>query len=104
MSVFGLLAYTSYSSRGWSVQLLRRPGYRREQEYVTYFAALYDVLDRDCFLLFSSCAEVQELLPGIISQLGPDSISSLRSILSQLKGAAPAGGDEDIPDLVDNVE
>jgi len=62
-------------------------------------------------LYFGSClffAELQELLPGIISQLGTDNVQSLRALLSQLQSTAgaPAAGadDDDIPDLVDNVK
>ena len=67
---------------------------------------------------------LQELLPGIINQLGPDNLANLKSIAeSYSQGAGPAaggaGGDEDgedgppeladgedggPPDLVDNFE
>merc|ERR1719183_725428 len=55
---------------------------------------------------------LQELLPGIISQLGPDNLASLKAIAEQFaaKGAAGAAGaaeeedDDDVPDLVESFE
>ena len=57
--------------------------------------------------------KLQDLLPGIISQLGPDNLEDLKSIYANLAGSMPgaagaaAGGDDDdddVPDLVDNFE
>eukprot|EP00753_Platysulcus_tardus_P015621 PLAT5140.1.p2 GENE.PLAT5140.1~~PLAT5140.1.p2 ORF type:complete len:170 (-),score=75.56 PLAT5140.1:205-714(-) len=61
--------------------------------------------------------KLQELLPDIISQLGPDNLASLRSIASSITGDAATGegaaagdaaeggdSDDDIPDLVDSVD
>ena len=51
--------------------------------------------------------ELQDLLPGIINQLGPDNLQNLKKLAEtyQSGAAAPpaAGGDddEDVPDLVD---
>ena len=54
---------------------------------------------------------LQELLPGIINQLGPDNLQNLKKIAEAYSGgdAAAAGGDDDddddeIPDLVENFE
>ena len=54
---------------------------------------------------------LQELLPGIINQLGPDNLQNLKKIAEAYSGgdAAAAGGDDDddddeIPDLVGNFE
>eukprot|EP00699_Malawimonas_sp_californiana_P001372 EC715432.1.p2 GENE.EC715432.1~~EC715432.1.p2 ORF type:complete len:144 (+),score=55.38 EC715432.1:29-433(+) len=48
---------------------------------------------------------LQELLPGIMSQLGPESINSLKSILASLKpGSLGPEADEGIPDLVENAD
>lgn len=61
--------------------------------------------------------ELTELVPGILNQLGPDSLASLRKLaesyqsMQKKEGAAAAGGkkdgdadddddDDDIPDLV----
>ena len=51
---------------------------------------------------------LQELLPNIINQLGPDNLEDLKKIYaSYAEGAKQAGAtgeDDDIPDLVDNFE
>lgn len=49
-------------------------------------------------------AELQELLPGIINQLGPDNLANLKKIAEQYSKKEEAGGDEDVPELVDNFE
>jgi nascent polypeptide-associated complex subunit beta len=61
-----------------------------------------------------STKSLQELLPGIINQLGPDNLANLKQIAESYtaaqkaaKAAAPAGeddDDDDVPDLVDNFE
>jgi len=51
--------------------------------------------------------KLQDLLPGIINQLGPDNLQNLRKIaenLSKGTAAATAPDDDDVPDLVDNFE
>lgn len=61
--------------------------------------------------------ELTELVPGILNQLGPDSLASLRKLAEsyqaiqqgqQRSAAAAAGGDaddsDDVPDLVENFE
>lgn len=52
--------------------------------------------------------ELEELLPGIITQLGPDNLKDLKKIYQQFASSnlgkqAKAGGDDedDVPDLVD---
>ena len=55
-------------------------------------------------------ADLQDLLPGIINQLGPDNLEDLKKIYasySQDGDAAPTGGDDsddDVPELVGNFE
>jgi hypothetical protein len=56
----------------------------------------------------SCAAELQDLLPGIINQLGPDNLANLKKLASQYQGAAAAGDaqdeeedDDDVPDLVE---
>merc|ERR1711904_380559 len=48
--------------------------------------------------------QLQELLPGILSQLGPDNLMNLKRIAEQM-GAKPGGSkdddDDDVPDLID---
>ena len=63
--------------------------------------------------------ELTELVPGILNQLGPDSLASLRKLAEsyqslqkggegedgkKIEGAGGDDDDEDIPDLVENFE
>jgi nascent polypeptide-associated complex subunit beta len=51
--------------------------------------------------------KLQELLPGIINQLGPDNLEDLKKIYaSYASNDAPKGDDDDddVPDLVENFE
>lgn len=54
--------------------------------------------------------ELTELVPGILNQLGPDSLSSLRRLAEsyqnqQMGGAGIQGeGDDDVPDLVESFD
>lgn len=58
--------------------------------------------------------ELTELVPGILNQLGPDSLASLRKLAEsyqaiqqgQQRGAAPEedDDDDDVPDLVENFD
>merc|ERR550537_534016 len=51
---------------------------------------------------------LEELLPGIISQLGPDNLNKLKAIAESFAAAGAAdagakeGGDDDIPDIGEN--
>jgi len=49
---------------------------------------------------------LQDLLPGIINQLGPDNLDQVKEIYSQLaaKEAGKQDNDDDVPDLVANFE
>jgi nascent polypeptide-associated complex subunit beta len=59
--------------------------------------------------------ELTELVPGILNQLGPDSLASLRKLAESYQAIQqgqqrPTGGtveeedDEDVPDLVENFD
>ena len=57
--------------------------------------------------------ELTELVPGILTQLGPDSLASLRKLAEsyqaiqqsqQRPGGAAEEDDDDVPDLVENFE
>mmetsp|Transcript_24343 Transcript_24343/g.43266 ORF Transcript_24343/g.43266 Transcript_24343/m.43266 type:complete len:163 (-) Transcript_24343:233-721(-) len=65
----------------------------------------------------SQTKKIQELLPNILNQMGPDSLNHLRKMMQQYTalgggipgfgagaGAADAGEDDDVPDLVENFE
>lgn len=52
-------------------------------------------------------------MPGILNQLGPDSLASLRKLAETYQSVGGAGGavaaaeeddDDDVPDLVENFE
>lgn len=49
---------------------------------------------------------ISEMLPGILTQLGPQDITQLKKIASELanKSGAAAKQDDDVPDLVENFE
>ena len=57
--------------------------------------------------------KMEDLLPGILNQLGPESMDRLREFATSQYGGAGAGGsadeeeepdDDDVPDLVENFE
>jgi len=53
--------------------------------------------------------KLQDLLPGIINQLGPDNLANLKRIAETYKkeegaDAEAAAADDDVPELVDNFE
>ncbi|KAI9294961.1 hypothetical protein K502DRAFT_324572 [Neoconidiobolus thromboides FSU 785] len=55
----------------------------------------------------STDKEITELVPGILNQLGPESLASLRKLAETYQHLNPnAGkdGEDDIPDLVENFE
>merc|ERR1712186_201783 len=50
---------------------------------------------------------LEELLPGIINQLGPDNLMNLKRIAeahAATEGVAAASADDDIPDICENFE
>lgn len=56
--------------------------------------------------------ELTELVPGILNQLGPDSLASLRKLAesyqaiqqNQKRPSAGDDDDDDVPDLVENFD
>uniref|UniRef100_A0A7S2XXE3 Nascent polypeptide-associated complex subunit beta n=1 Tax=Fibrocapsa japonica TaxID=94617 RepID=A0A7S2XXE3_9STRA len=63
----------------------------------------------------SETKQLQELLPGIINQLGPDNLANLKQIAEAYANTSGAAGgaageaegddeDDDVPDLVENFE
>lgn len=54
--------------------------------------------------------QLQELLPGIINQLGPDNLMNLKRIAESynagaaVNSGAAQGGDDDVPDIDENFE
>lgn len=80
---------------------------------------VHSALSANTFAVYGAgqVKELTELVPGILNQLGPDSLASLRklaesyqAIQQQGAGAGPGApqaadeDDEDVPDLVDNFD
>lgn len=51
-------------------------------------------------------SELQDLLPGIINELGSENLDNLKEIAGSYGGGDAAVGDDDddVPDLVENFE
>jgi nascent polypeptide-associated complex subunit beta len=72
--------------------------------------AVHSAISSNLFAIYGNAEEKEltELVPGILSQLGPDSLASLRKLAEsyKIKGGDGAEGreddedDDDIPDLV----
>lgn len=90
----------------------------REDGNVLHFTApkVHAALPANTFAIYGQghVKELTELVPGILNQLGPDSLASLRKLaesyqaIQQQTQQRPAGGaeedDDDVPDLVENFE
>ncbi|KAJ7167323.1 NAC domain-containing protein [Mycena crocata] len=94
----------------------------REDGNVLHFTApkVHAAITANTFAIYGTghVKELTELVPGILNQLGPDSLASLRklaesyqAIQGQGQGQRPAGGapdddddDDDVPDLVENFD
>ncbi|KAF7360449.1 Nascent polypeptide-associated complex subunit beta [Mycena venus] len=81
--------------------------------------AVHAALSANTFAIYGTghVKELTELVPGILNQLGPDSLASLRklaesyqAIQGQGQGQRPGGAaaddddDDDVPDLVENFD
>jgi len=95
----------------------------REDGSVLHFSApkVHGALSANTFAVYGTGQnkELTELVPGILNQLGPDSLASLRKLAEsyqaiQQQGAARAGAggasggadddDDDVPDLVESFD
>merc|ERR1719440_519043 len=47
---------------------------------------------------------LQEMLPGIIQQMGPEALTNLQRIAETVAAKNGGGEDEDVPDLVENFD
>ncbi|KAG2224927.1 hypothetical protein INT45_010876 [Circinella minor] len=67
-------------------------------------------INSNTFAIHGRCVEKEltELVPGILSQLGPDSLASLRKLAEAYQsaqgGAAGGEDDDEIPDLVESFD
>ncbi|CAL5363118.1 unnamed protein product [Camellia sinensis] len=67
-----------------------------------------NIFKDDVVIQFINPKELQDILPGIINQLGPDNLDNLRKLAEQFQKQAPGAGataaqeddDDQVPDLV----
>ncbi|KAI5116987.1 hypothetical protein M0805_001484 [Coniferiporia weirii] len=90
----------------------------REDGNVLHFTApkVHASVPANTFAIYGTgnVKELTELVPGILNQLGPDSLASLRKLAESYQaiqgqqrpgaGAPEAEDDDDVPDLVENFE
>ncbi|GJJ15134.1 Nascent polypeptide-associated complex subunitbeta [Clathrus columnatus] len=92
----------------------------REDGNVLHFTApkVHAALSANTIAIYGAghVKELTELVPGILNQLGPDSLASLRKLAESYQaiqqgqqraaagGAAPEDDDDDVPDLVENFD
>lgn len=58
------------------------------------------------YVVSGSCdtKNLQDLLPGIINQLGPNNLEDLKKIYAQYTNNAEGAADDDVPALVENFD
>jgi len=93
----------------------------REDGNVLHFTApkVHAAISSNTFAIYGTgqVKELTELVPGILNQLGPDSLASLRKLAESYQtvqpgqqkppnvgGAADDDDDDDVPDLVENFD
>ncbi|KAF7983467.1 hypothetical protein HWV62_12958 [Athelia sp. TMB] len=89
----------------------------REDGHVLHFVApkVHAAVSANTFAIYGTgqVKELTELVPGILNQLGPDSLASLRKLAEsyqaiqqgqQRPGGEEEDDDEDVPDLVENFD
>ncbi|PIA29120.1 hypothetical protein AQUCO_06200012v1 [Aquilegia coerulea] len=66
-----------------------------------------NIFKDDTVIQFQNPKEMQDVLPGIINQLGPDNLDNLRRLAEQFQKNAPGAAevaaqedDDEVPDLV----
>jgi len=88
----------------------------REDGNVLHFSApkVHAAVSANTFAVYGTgqVKELTELVPGILNQLGPDSLASLRKLAesyqaiqqNQKRTSAGEDDDDDVPDLVENFD
>jgi nascent polypeptide-associated complex subunit beta len=84
---------------------------------LTKFVVVHAAVPANTFAIYGTghVKELTELVPGILNQLGPDSLASLRKLaesyqaIQQGQQRPPNSGaaeedDDDVPDLVENFD
>jgi len=94
------------------IQAIEEVNMFKSDGHVIHFSApkVHSAISSNLFSIYGNAEEKEltELVPGILSQLGPDSLASLRKLAEsyKIKGGEGAEGreddedDDDIPDLV----
>jgi len=52
----------------------------------------------------SETKQISEMLPGILTQLGPEGLMQLKKIANDIVSSKKAADDDDVPELVENFE
>ena len=85
-------------------------------EFPRLFSTVHAAVSANTFAIYGTghVKELTELVPGILNQLGPDSLASLRKLAESYQAIqqgqqrqAPGGeeeDDDDVPDLVENFD
>lgn len=60
-----------------------------------------DISDHKIFL---STLQISEMLPNILTQLGPEGLTHLKRLASDVVANSKLSADDDVPDLVENFE
>ncbi|KIL00328.1 hypothetical protein PAXRUDRAFT_130078 [Paxillus rubicundulus Ve08.2h10] len=89
----------------------------KEDGNVLHFTApkVHAAVPANTFAIYGTghVKELTELVPGILNQLGPDSLASLRKLAESYQAiqqgqrsaaGAPEDDDDDVPDLVENFD
>ncbi|KAJ3538294.1 hypothetical protein NMY22_g5224 [Coprinellus aureogranulatus] len=81
-----------------------------------FFCAVHAAISANTFAIYGTghVKELTELVPGILNQLGPDSLASLRKLAESYQAiqqgqqrqasGADDEDDDDVPDLVENFD
>ena len=85
-----------------------------ELELTPFLVVVHAAVPANTFAIYGAgqVKELTELVPGILNQLGPDSLASLRKLAEsyqaiqagQQKASTEEDDDDEVPDLVDNFE
>jgi nascent polypeptide-associated complex subunit beta len=89
---------------------ISKRGYLHESRLISVHSTVHAAVPSNTFAIYGNGEdkELTELVPGILNQLGPDSLASLRKLAESYQSMQKeAGGedkkdddDDDIPDLV----
>lgn len=100
-------------SENWTIRLTFLPGICQISDINDVVITVQASIQANTFVVSGQgeTKELTELVPGILNQLGPDSLSSLRRLAEnyqsqQMGGLGKEGGedDDDVPDLVESFE